>query len=95
MKIARRWRGTKLERLRHKIRIQNEVMKKKMKLFVWENVLSDYTDGVVFALAPSVDAARRAVLAKFPGSTAGLDAALLLEPKVVTKTEGFAVWGGG
>lgn len=32
-----------------------------MKLFVWEDVLKDYTSGVMFALANTVDEARDAI----------------------------------
>jgi len=31
----------------------------KLKLYVWENVLHDYTPGIMFALAPDVETARR------------------------------------
>jgi hypothetical protein len=30
----------------------------KLRLYVWENVLTDYTDGIMFALAESVEQAR-------------------------------------
>ena len=33
-----------------------------MKLYVWENVLTDYTDGIMFAIAPSVKEAREELL---------------------------------
>ena len=31
------------------------------KLFVWDGVLTDYTDGIMFALAEAADDARRAI----------------------------------
>ena len=33
-----------------------------MKLFVWEDVLRDYTAGVIFVLADNVDEAKKLVL---------------------------------
>jgi hypothetical protein len=35
-----------------------------LKLFVWEDVLSDYTPGVAFALAHDADEARRLIVAR-------------------------------
>ena len=66
---------------------------KKLKLFVWEGVLTDYTSGVMFALATDVEDARKQIMKKENGSTAKAD--LMSEPLVITKSEGFAVWGGG
>jgi hypothetical protein len=33
-----------------------------LKLYVWEGVLTDYTPGIAFALAPDVKTARRLIL---------------------------------
>lgn len=33
----------------------------KMKLFVWDGVLADYTDGLIIAFAPNIEAARKMV----------------------------------
>ena len=41
------------------------MMTKKLKLFVWKNVLSDYTSGIMFALAYDVEEARKAIMASF------------------------------
>jgi hypothetical protein len=62
-----------------------------LRLYVWEGVLTDYTSGVMFALAHSVEEARDLIRAM--GSGATLD--LAQEPRVVEAPEGFAVWGGG
>lgn len=35
-----------------------------LKLFVWENVLRDYTAGIAFALAHDADEARRLIVAQ-------------------------------
>lgn len=67
-------------------------MKAKLKLYVWEGVLEDYTSGVMFALAESTEHARKLLLEKcfyIP------DRDLRIEPRCVTEAEGFAVWGGG
>lgn len=36
-----------------------------MKLWVWNDVLEDYTSGIAFALGDTPEAARRAVIEKF------------------------------
>jgi len=66
---------------------------KKLKLFVWENVLTDYTSGVMFALAANVEDARKQILKKDDLDTVRAD--LRKEPLVITKAEGFTCWGGG
>lgn len=67
-------------------------MTKKLRLYVWENVLKDYSCGGMFALARSADEARRLLIKKcayIPSSD------LALEPKCIETPEGFVVWGGG
>ncbi len=68
--------------------------RKPLRLYVWEGVLTDYTDGVMFALATSPESARKAIL-KQAGDYDTVRKDLLSEPVVVKKTQGFAVWGGG
>lgn len=67
-----------------------EIMKK-LKLYVWEEVLTDYTDGCMFALAENSEDARNLIAEKM-GMRVG---DLSTEPKEVTEREGFYVWGGG
>lgn len=72
-------------------------MKKELKLYVWEGVLCDYTDGIMFALAESVEEARQAILESadgwaFPGSR--IDADLRIEPKEYSSKVGFFLFGG-
>lgn len=66
-----------------------------MKLFVWEDVLCDWTCGMAFAVAKSVDDARTAIAKREGHATA---AALTDKPKVYKLDRkspiGFAVWGG-
>ena len=63
-----------------------------MKLYVWEDVLQDYTSGVMFALANSVEEARALVLAH---TSYVPESDLAQEPKVYDAPVGFAVCGGG
>tara|TARA_B110000259_G_C13817406_1_gene323283 strand:- start:238 stop:441 length:204 start_codon:yes stop_codon:yes gene_type:complete len=65
--------------------------KKKLKLYVWEGVLSDYTDGCMFALAENAEDARNLIEEKMKCRTGYLD----IEPKEITEREGFYVYGGG
>ena len=67
-------------------------MSKKMKLFVWEDVLTDYTAGVMFALAPDVETARKMLLETCDYLPAD---DLAKEPKVYLEPFALAVWGGG
>lgn len=82
-------------------------MKKKLKLFVWENVLTDYTSGIIFALATSVENARKVICEsqKIDYKTGGVPnnpnyvsqvwQDIQTEPQVFSKPVGFCVWGGG
>jgi hypothetical protein len=77
-----------------------------MKLYVWHNTLSDYTSGVMFAMAHSVAEAREVIE---PGWAADEAASvsnpsrylgqvhneLRQEPTEYTTPAGFAIWGGG
>jgi hypothetical protein len=72
---------------------------KKLQLYVWENVLTDYTDGVMFALASSEIEARK-LLRKELGETQlkyneHVLADLAKRPRKITAPEAFAVYGGG
>jgi len=65
---------------------------KKLKLFVWEDVLTDYTSGVMFALAYDVAGARKTILKKMGYKE---HPELNIKPKIVSKTAGFFCYGGG
>lgn len=65
---------------------------KDLKLFVWEGVLVDYTEGVMFALAPDVETARKMLLTQI--STYD-ETDLAKEPDVYTEPFALAVCGGG
>ena len=45
----------------------------KLKLFVWEGVLSDYTDGIMFALAHTEEEAREMIVKKWDDSPGNLE----------------------
>lgn len=64
-----------------------------LKLYVWEDVLTDYTSGIAFALAESIEQAREVIREK------GLSEFRMNEldgdPLVVEQPEGFYFYGGG
>jgi len=70
-------------------------VKKKLKLYVWENVLADYYPGIMFALASSPDNARKLIIQKNSqenkNSITPLD--LSQTPRCVESQEGFIRWG--
>ncbi len=76
---------------------------KKMKLYVWEGVLTDWTDGVgwinMFALAESSDEAREVIKKKavdvFGFDCEDIAQELKGEPREVSQSEGFFMFGGG
>lgn len=68
-----------------------------MKLYVWEDVLTDYTAGIAFALAETEDEAR-ALIWESLGRELGpeVEPGLYGPPTHVLDTpRGFAHWGGG
>ena len=67
------------------------MLDKTLTLYVWENVLCDYTCGIMFALAHDVEEARRLILAQVEYvPREQLDT----EPLEVTAPQAFVVWGG-
>lgn len=65
-----------------------------LKLFVWKDVQCDYTCGVMFALAETVEGAREAIEAskeewEYTGEL------YEKEPEVISSPKGFIVHGGG
>lgn len=67
-------------------------MNEKLKLYVWEHVLQDYTDGIMFAFAESEDHARELILKK--DKLANLNEELNQKPRCIESSEAFVVWGG-
>ena len=70
-----------------------------MKLFVWKDVLTDYTSGIAFAFAENADEARKSILDKYEKEQSYISQVLvsdlMAEPLVVDSKEGFYVWGSG
>lgn len=78
----------------------------KLRLYVWENVLRDWTPGIAFAYASSVREARDLIMKSDGGgrwskkealkaSRGSIKAELLAEPKVFETPVGYAIYGGG
>lgn len=63
-----------------------------LKLFVWQDVLRDYTAGIVFALAENADKARKLVR-DVHGEY--VESEISREPEVFDSPVAFAQWGGG
>jgi len=77
-----------------------------MKLFVWEEILCDYSCGIGFALADNIEEARNLIIKKYcPDKTCGEcgfgeDRCMLVEdlqpePMIYESPIGYYVWGGG
>ena len=67
-----------------------------MKLFIWKEVLTDYTDGVVFAIAKNEKQAREIVLQNVNDwEKESVASAMSGAPEVHAEPYGFALWGGG
>lgn len=76
------------------------------KLYVWEGVLTDYTSGVMFALAESAKQAREIIYREYLRPARGWRTKLIdkessvwkdlqSKPLVVKSPKGFLCWGGG
>lgn len=65
-----------------------------MKLFVWEGVLTDYTSGIMFAIAETVEEARASLLKKCDYIP---DYDLNKQPSEfdLSRSVAFVCWGGG
>jgi hypothetical protein len=72
---------------------QGAVMRraKKLKLYVWEDVLRDYSTGIAFAYAENSIEARKLVIEKLGYNHGDLCA----EPREISAKEGFVKYGGG
>ena len=65
-----------------------------MKLFVWEDALSAYTAGIMFAFANDLDEAKKLISEKYSWSQSVQDE-LAHKPTVYTTAIGFVAFGGG
>ena len=68
--------------------------RKKMKVFVWDDVLTSYTSGMMVAIAPTIEEARVALLKECNKIPEG---DLNKQPKEFDLSEptAFVCWGGG
>jgi len=69
-------------------------MNKKLKLFVWRGVLTDYTSGIAFALAETEQEAREMLLKKEDALSMDSDFNGK-KPEVYEDKKCFTLWGGG
>lgn len=67
-------------------------MDSNLKLYVWEDYGCDYTCGIAFALAESVEEARKSILQRYEYCD---EETLEREPKVFDAKISFHVFGGG
>lgn len=68
-----------------------------MKLYIWDGVLTDWTSGAIFVVAPTLAEARKAVLAEHDSDSVRADIAArprILDLSKVKKPEAWLVWGG-
>ena len=70
-----------------------------MNIYLWEDVLEDFTPGMMMAIAPDVETARKMLRDKYDwseGDDVGVDIDLSEEPKVLSIDEPFclALLGG-
>jgi len=71
-------------------------MNENLSLYVWKDVLCDYTCGVVFALATSADNARQQIVGGVEDwQENAVRGAMAGEPKVYNDKMIFHLWGGG
>lgn len=69
----------------------------KMKLYVWEGVLTDYSDGIIVAMAPDLKTARRVAI-KSGGAISGRqiqNEIMKKRPWVSSRPSGAYCYGGG
>lgn len=64
--------------------------RKKLKLHVWESVLTSWEDGIMFALAENEEEARELISKKMGHRHEDLAES----PRVITEKEGFYIYGG-
>jgi len=71
-------------------------MKKKLKLFVWENIRRDYTAGIGFAMAHNIEEARQKIKEQSEDwEWEAYKGELMDEPKIYDKPYGTWISGGG
>lgn len=67
-----------------------------MKLYIWKEVFSDWTDGIAFAMANSKEEAIELIVKNVWWNESTTHAYLdNKEPEIYETPYGFAIWGGG
>lgn len=66
-----------------------------MKLYVWTDVLRDYTEGMIVAVAPDLEAALAAADGEFIRSEMGRQTPIVIDITGDTPAQVFYVYGGG
>ena len=69
--------------------------KRELKLFIWEDVLTDYTSGMVAILAYDLENAFEVFRKKFPNEEYVIKDFGGQPYKIITKPDAFYVYGGG
>ena len=64
----------------------------KLKMFVWEGVLTDWSSGMVCVLAKDLQEAIELIKEKDNIAASSMDMSVVKE---IIKPEAFIVWGGG
>jgi len=64
----------------------------KLKLFVWEGVLTDWSSGMVCVYAKDLEQAIKLIKEKDDTAASSMDMSVVKE---ITNPEAFIVWGGG
>lgn len=70
-------------------------MSDELKVYVWEDVLRDYSSGMVVIIAHNLDEAREVFLKKYPDEQYILNDFFGSPHEVVTEPDAFYVYGGG
>jgi hypothetical protein len=68
------------------------LMENNLNLYVWEDVLRDYSSGIVFALAESPQEARTMIIEQIGDF---YEHEFKVEPQLVTEKKVFIKYGGG
>lgn len=69
-------------------------MEKRLRLYVWQNALVDYSPGIMFSLAETPKEARRLILEKSDYSES-VRQELTKKPEVYKNKVAFYLFGGG
>jgi hypothetical protein len=66
-----------------------------MKLYIWENVLQDYSSGMIVALAPDLESALATAASESVREEMGRVTPAVVEIGDGTEPQSWHVWGGG